>query len=1709
MMTKLQRQRRVESARMCGNSPRRGSTLLIAIVLLTMLMMLGFLLYTITAQEAVNAEYFADAKGAKILEEPDLDPQFLFDFTLRQVIMGARIDERHSMFWGGRHSLLPNMFGRDLHAFSGQGVNLAWDATTERPIVDMDHDGFVDNPEFLDYNDSPAAQAALLDLDDYPEPDADYTAADFNSSFLSHKSSVPDETLPLANPPKEVRYPSYHRPQILRNTDDGGGGSIPAYQWYTHINTRALVLVPHKEHRAIDSAGNVTTERRFISNVYPDPDNEDLNFNGILDGGEDTNGNTLLDVGLHHYVFNEDADDDGLLGPFEDGNGNGTLDVRREGHWSLHGDTYEFDADPTGDNTDDAFYIDVNSPLFEAPDGSKFVFMPAITIIDADALMNLNTAGNLAARFGGGADGAPGLAGVNDDSAGDIDDLSEFGWPGSDDDLALDNPTFGNAKFLSRSNQSISPSEVNPQYGLYATPAATSVDFAGDATALNNALEQHRMFFGHNPTDSGPGELSNMEWYHLVTGRPVFQTGSPVPAGVDDLSSTLYHGRWGHEMVGEVGRLRLGVESRVPYDFPWPGLTSPIYFFDLNEPQQLQADDNLNLTAGATYEHPLDFRGIGRFILTGSAGKTRELVAVGRHQWPRYRDYFVNEFTGYLVPNADHGISTTDGEPLMPDFGLDLLIDDPEEARFDVSDPNDHLFGADEDASLHLSKNDLTSNGRLGRVLRLADFNFQTSLREREIREQFTATSWDLKSYGKPFFGKYVGTDDAFRKWEYFDESGIGDGPFVFPPTFGTVPAGDAEDPFRDELREMLRIQFIGDTTSITHFRRPQRRLSIDGLLERDQLGRLRTRPLTEHPTGLGNDPVVGVTPPAYPELLDPTDLTQQEALARYDRQRMARDIYVLLYTLGGGNDTLNYTSTNDAGELYGNSETHELGDQTRAMAQLAVNWVDAHDPDDTITVFEYDSDLGDGWNLDDNAYTEEVDIDRQEVYGVELQKLAFNEAMLVFAPKDPSDLDNTGATEWSEEDHRDFTYIEIQNVGPRAVSFANDAWQLVVRPLDEVVGMTVTPKGLERRLTLRADNSELLSGAVPDSLFAIGTAGDTSNLGQPPGPEPVASFMMVNPNLGHPMDDTGVYSRIVPRGLLNLDLILDGIDNPALYRVNTEQASGDAGDGPEVDTGADPQGIDLLHILEAEKASILNDGDVEVTLEIRRRANLNRVRPIEHASDGTGQALHEAQSADNPWIVVDTITVPLDVFTIENGDDYVQIQPELTDLQSWERLRPLYRSDDGTDQTPVNGAFQANSLGEVNENDVAASQVRLWQPHFDRDFASVAELFDLPLYGPDELTARLGDLTGSGAARVIRIAEIPTVGIATTEDQRTTGSKLLSPDFPDGIVTLSTRVEADLDNRWYRLLEFVELPTRIQRHDDVLLDYRDVGLTIDATLANPAVGFFRVPGKINLNTLRHPSVLAGLLDDGDVIGFDPNTVPGFLDDASGDATRDWWVEFIKSRDGVDPLPIGSDGSGLNLPGLPTSRPFRSLAVPQEGLASIESTVLRSLRLDNEDVNGSGVLDPGEDFNGNTTLDADAGGARRKLLELGNAAEEAADSIEYTTRNRLLAKLMNNTTVRSNVFLIFVQIDYFEAKEVDVGGGNTVVRIGGKRDDSPAFRKFYVVDRSQALELLEPEDLPVMYDVNPEDGTDDTFTYTFNSSTFNFRSLILHEQRLD
>ncbi len=84
-----------------------------------------------------------------------------------------------------------------------------------------------------------------------------------------------------------------------------------------------------------------------------------------------------------------------------------------------------------------------------------------------------------------------------------------------------------------------------------------------------------------------------------------------------------------------------------------------------------------------------------------------------------------------------------------------------------------------------------------------------------------------------------------------------------------------------------------------------------------------------------------------------------QEWWARYDRQRLARDIYMLLWTVGGVEEYVNPAT--DAVKYIQATGTYPIGTppytpaQIEEMAQFAVNYVDAMDRDSVITRFEYD----------------------------------------------------------------------------------------------------------------------------------------------------------------------------------------------------------------------------------------------------------------------------------------------------------------------------------------------------------------------------------------------------------------------------------------------------------------------------------------------------------------------------------------------------------------------------------------------------------------------------------------------------------------------------------------------------------------------------------------------------------------------------------
>ena len=81
--------------------------------------------------------------------------------------------------------------------------------------------------------------------------------------------------------------------------------------------------------------------------------------------------------------------------------------------------------------------------------------------------------------------------------------------------------------------------------------------------------------------------------------------------------------------------------------------------------------------------------------------------------------------------------------------------------------------------------------------------------------------------------------------------------------------------------------------------------------------------------------------------------------------------------------------------------------------------------------------------------------------------------------------------------------------------------------------------------------------------------------------------------------------------------------------------------------------------------------------------------------------------------------------------------------------FQPLAQNSTATHPNPTE---QANSLSAANSN--AAATFDIWQPHFDRDFASVMDLLYLPVFGPHRVTSLMNGLikeTPEGRIRLTR----------------------------------------------------------------------------------------------------------------------------------------------------------------------------------------------------------------------------------------------------------------------------------------------------------------------------------------------------------------------
>ena len=1332
---------------------------------------------------------------------------------------------------------------------------------------------------------------------------------------------------------------------------------------------------------------------------------------------------------------------------------------------------YEFDVDADGDGIREAVVLDLDHSTRVLPDGRKVIPLFGYTILDAGGLLNMNAVGNVLGRLK--------LEGLPRNLAG--------GYSLSDNPLGSIDPARNTTSFLSQSNQGVSPSEINPQWVLNAGAYSTDIPTGQSAEIFRN----HVAFFGHEPADWI--EAANQELWWALKGRPEFQAGTgditnwlvgrsgnlprlqsavntdaavtadyprPGSPGTDD-NQDRFTGERNPPYTGGGARYRGFVH---PIDFLGRGLVyvrsedlngdGALFLgedfnnnglLDVGEDQngngrldldEVDANANGLLDANEDFNNNNrwdffeDFNGNGVLdqywvpVFARPAGLQAANQLLRRNRWLRYFGFhgqpdlnspfprWANAVPRLAAPAYQQFESTGS---LMRKSVTAALTDEEAETILDhrFRQSVESIFAPDENFVLQASHSDVATVVGASRLATLMPFNLLDSIRATEIRQKLTTESWDLDVFGKgtflldplnPLNSNYIKTTppipqgnnqppshENLRPWEFAQQTTQ-----QFPPLAGV---------YRPVVRNLMTLHGPGSGAAVNSLMLPtsqniyptrQHRLDLNQLLTtvNEVPGATPVfRPLTEHPVnvvasnpmGQSLNTIVPVTwnafnRPSYPG----QDVIQQEFWARYDRQRMARDIYTLLYTLCAGKNLdpaqVDNSSVNGMRPYLNDFELVE-------MAQFAVNVVDSLDRDDVITRFEYDRNLQNGWNLDDNAHTTDATVtDRGVVHGVERQSLTLSEFLAIRPRKVTRTVGNVTtaydhpATAHDDTEDRVFAYIELRNCSPFDVPLIGGHWRIVIER-----NVTSPIPNEVRRLVLRA-NARIEGG----TRLTIASCSDDHKA------QSSASMFLVDPTYsGNPMG-TANPQPIAPRTVVPgdfFDLVIQG-GTPASgrpYRIS---------DGNRVDK-TDKLGS-LLHGAADNIASgNFAAGTLNVRVILQRRAHRTRrtLDPLNIASNEPSQAQYDQ---DNPWIEVDrmvyvrpneTSVAPNPdtdwMFAIRDTDnnpasgDPQRIITELGGLRSRQRPNPLARGGDAYWPHPGGSATLLNSIGLDNPNSPNVFQE--WQLHVDRDFASIGELLNIPVYGPADVT-RLTNKAGTDSAGNLKFLK-PSLGA---------------------------------QNRWHRLFEFVEVPSRLHR-----------------TLA--AFYRYRHPGKINVNTIRDPEVLAALLDEIDAL----KPVQRRLVDQGGEGTsRDWWAQFVMARDRLDPI------TGMYLPGGPGSRPFRSFAFTAAGIRSIEHTLLRWLPFD------SNV--------GNPDL-------RRRLFELGTAGQHNNNSIHHAVRHQLLSKILGNTTNRSHVFFVFVKVQWYEA-HVNPANGHT--RIGARATDVPARRGFYVIDRSRALENLVPEKLP-------------------------------------
>ncbi len=782
-------------------------------------------------------------------------------------------------------------------------------------------------------------------------------------------------------------------------------------------------------------------------------------------------------------------------------------------------------------------------------------------------------------------------------------------------------------------------------------------------------------------------------------------------------------------------------------------------------------------------------------------------------------------------------------------------------------------------------------------------------------------------------------------------------------------------------------------------------------------------------------------------------------------------------------------------------------------MAQFAVNLVDAMDSDNVITKFEYDKNLGNGWSLDDDAVTAdyavaiETDSDfaqvtangiyredqtvngagvpeRGVVYGVEAQELAFSETQGIRSSQTAVNNDSTPYPDDSMV--RDFLFVELQNVRPTTVTLGESTsttagtaiWRLArydrtantdfVEPMaapDEVIAILQHDENAVDgggRFSIGVSNDP---GLATSSFFVdIGTAGAFDFTYELIAPDVAA------PTLPTTLNQTGSADPgYVP--LVDIDVNHQdhngGVPNGGVGTARFHSPSGNF-----LETLVAYGGNQHFETLAGNKSTFTNPGGAfGFDLVLQRRANPN---------------MPQLSIGDNPWIDVDRTRVTFDIFNVQDMSTPAQIYDAAamprTDLlyaiASTERDEPL----DDTIQTPSTPKTATGYRGNTIKGDPAAVKsdmlginsvsltdkllpasitnlalpFEIWQPHFDREYASTGELLALPLVGPNLLTQRLNRMRYPGYQQ--SFDSYVDTGTQSTALLSSAEAMILWPNYTD---TATPEINAARDNRWYRLLQFVEVPSRVHR---MLGNY----LTQN-----------KIPGKLNINMIRHREVLAGVIDNPHLADVPPLVDPGgntyedgpFMKSAPEVDGRDLYQSFMTERDGQfvgSYDPVAANARFFLIPGTPGSQPFRGSGFMGSTFGfenQFDRTILRRIAGERDEDNNGIPDDAGDDLTSNrnwlelATLDI-----HRRPVDLpGNTGP---------LRHQILSKILNNTTTVSNTFIVYGTAAYFEVHEDATTG---LFQVGGRldlnEDSDPTNdqqRAVFVIDRTEAFDAYDP-----------------------------------------